>query len=170
MRLAGITECRFGGLWGIPGPGSGPCVSPKGARGAVSEGVRRGREGRALNMEMALIYPRPKVDYNVSTLAGRGRVWENGDQVKGGNYLSEKIAPLLFYCSPVVAAGLFFLSLLFLPFDAMSCCAEKEPNGGLGDGGFCSVARGASVWWGWDEVGLVGQGWAPSDSRRLDAS
>lgn len=55
--------------------------------------------GQPLNMEMALIYPRPKVDYNVSTLAGPGRVWENGDQVKkkgGGElFIRENCSPSL---------------------------------------------------------------------------
>lgn len=118
----GVPAAR---LWGIPGPGSGPCGSK------VKRGGARVWGGRVLNMEMALIYPRPKLDYSVTSLMAQAHCVCLYQQSKGGNYLSLKL--LSFLLLPGGRPGPFcsYYSRALVPFILFQIkCPSRWEEGG----------------------------------------
>lgn len=120
------------------------CFSKGGTGSRECRGVWRQEGGQASEYGNGINIPTPKGRLQCVNPRQPGPcLGKRRPSKKGGNYLSGKIAPLLFYCSLVVSASLFLLLLFFL-FDVVSSL-EKDFDGGSGEGGFCPPARGACV-------------------------
>lgn len=124
MSCVGITECRL--------QDSGVFLGLEAAHAAPKwNGGARVWGGRVLNMEMALIYPRPKLDYSVTSLMAQAHCVCLYQQSKGGNYLSLKL--LSFLLLPGGRPGPFcsYYSHALVPFILFQIkCPSRWEEGG----------------------------------------